>query len=154
MHLVRLATPAISSEKIGELFEILKRLEDFADPLDLSLHRQANKKLHLIIAEASGNALLSNLYSIASNAFPDWMLYERVSKHTVFLPQSLEDEYQQHALIVQAISNRNIDLAVESAVNHLRSISKEMIRFLCTDADVLEVRERQIWPHLNLGAYE
>ena len=47
------------------------------------------------IAEASGNFLMSKMYEMASNLFPDWRLYEYMFRHPELLDQSLRREYDE-----------------------------------------------------------
>ena len=97
-----------------------------------------------MVVAASGNALLSKLYKMMTNTFPDWMLYEYMFRHPELLQPSLTREFQEHTAIAQAIAAGDADLAVQRTIQHIRELSKELVTYLGIPADLLKDKERKL----------
>jgi len=141
---VRLAALNASPERIAELISLVEKTRPLVTLDDLSLHRQLNKQFHLSIAEGSGFFLLSKLYEMVSNLFPDWRLYEYMFRHPELLAASLNGEYHEHKAIADAIADRNADLAASQAIIHIQNLGKELVEFLGIPIELLKDREIQV----------
>jgi DNA-binding GntR family transcriptional regulator len=141
---VHMAAEAISAGQLAALFEILAQTRQLVSLDDMSRHRQLNKAFHLSIVQASGNSLLNKLYEMASNLFPDWMLYEYMFRHPELLQASLEIEYQEHRTIVEAIAAHDAGQAVAAALQHIQHLGTQLVDYLGIPAARLQETERLI----------
>ena len=146
----RLAARHASPAQIQALKEIVEKTKHLVTLEEMSKLRQLNKIFHLLVAEASGNMLLTKLYEMASNTFPDWMLYEYMFRHPELLPSSLEKEYREHHAIVMAISAQDANLATRHTAEHIRNLGRELVDYLGVPGNLLQDREQQIAPLLGL----
>ena len=140
----RLAARNITPERLILLTETIEKTKGLITLDDMSTQRQLNKKFHLALAEASGNFLMSKLYEMASNLFPDWRLYEYMFRHPELLDQSLRREYDEHLAIVAAIAARDPDQAAASTVNHIRNLRPELVGYLGIPEELIHEKERQV----------
>jgi len=125
------------------LSRLLEKMKPLVSLNDMSRQRQLNREFHRLIAETGRNDLLIRIYEMASNAFPDWMLYEAMFHHPEMLPVCLEQEYQEHAAILEAISTRDAPGAAKKALEHILTVGKELEILLGIPADLLHEKERQ-----------
>jgi DNA-binding GntR family transcriptional regulator len=106
----------------------------------MSILRQVNKQLHARIVEAARSPLLSKLYEMATNAFPDWMLYEYMFRHPELLQSSLMSEYNEHKAIVEALANKDSEGASYQVANHIKNLWHGLQTYLNISSDsVLEI---------------
>ena len=145
----RLAASNITPERLKVLAETIEKTKGLITLDDMSTQRQLNKKFHLALAEASGNFLMSKLYEMASNLFPDWRLYEYMFRHPELLDTSLTREYDEHCAILDAVATRDPDKAALQTITHIRNLRKELIEFLGVPAELLLDKEKQIEPLLS-----
>jgi DNA-binding GntR family transcriptional regulator len=141
---VRLAALNASQERIDDLVSLVEKTRTLTTLDDLSSQRQLNKKLHLSIAESGGIFLMSKLYEMVSNLFPDWRLYEYMFRHPELLEASLVREHREHKAIVDAIAAHDAELAVEHAIIHIRNLGKELVDYLGIPIELLKEKETQI----------
>ena len=146
---VRLAANNAPKERIEYLVNLVERTRSLVTLDDMSMQRQLNKSLHFSIAEGSGVFLMSKLYEMISNMFPDWRLYEYMFRHPELLETSLAREYQEHKAIVDAIAVRDADQAARQAIVHIQNLGKELVDFLGIPSELLREKEAQIQPLLG-----
>lgn len=142
--MARLAALNISMEDVEELYAIMEQSRPLVKLKEMSQHRQLNRRLHLAIARAGGNALLVKLYQVISNLFPDWRLYEYMFRHPELLESSLERETLEHQAIVDALAAHDPELAVQHVVAHIRNLSEELVDFLSVPAELISEKEKQV----------
>jgi DNA-binding GntR family transcriptional regulator len=140
----RLAARNISPERLNNLTETIEETRGMITLDDMSTQRQLNKKFHLSLADASGNFLMSKLYEMASNMFPDWRLYEYMFRHPEILDASLKREYQEHCAILDAIAAHDPDLAAHQTITHIRNLRQELNEFLGIPMELLLEKEKQV----------
>jgi DNA-binding GntR family transcriptional regulator len=140
----RMAALNIKSEALKELRATIEQTRELVKLEDMSTHRQLNKRFHLMIAEASENFLMSKLYEMASNLFPDWRLYEYMFRHPELLELSLKREYKEHQAIVEAIAQGDPDEAAARTIQHIRNLRGELIGYLGVPETLLDEKELQI----------
>ena len=145
----RLAALNISPLRIKILVEIVDQTERLTRLEDMSEHRWLNKRFHLLVAEASGNILLSRLYEVTSNQFPDWRLYEYMFRHPELLEASLRREYGEHRAMVAAIAAGDPQRAAAETVNHIRRLRTELVAYLGVPGALIEEKEGQLAPLLE-----
>jgi len=144
-----LAAVNVTPERLRTLTETIQSTKGLITLDDMSTQRQLNKKFHLSLAEASGNFLMSKLYEMASNMFPDWRLYEYMFRHPEVLDASLAREYQEHCAILNAVATHNPELAARQTIIHIRNLRRELIEFLGVPAALLQEKEKQVEPLLS-----
>jgi DNA-binding GntR family transcriptional regulator len=140
----RLAAINISPEQLDDLSKTVEQTKSLTRLEDMSAHRRLNKLFHLMVAEASGNSLMSKLYEMTSNLFPDWRLYEYMFRHPELLEKSLAREYLEHRAVVDAIAAHDPDQAAHRAVQHIQNLKPDLINFLGIAEALIEQKEQQI----------
>jgi len=148
----RLAAQNITIEQQNSLLKTVEQTKSLTRLEDMSSHRRLNKQLHQLIADASGNTLMSKLYKITSNLFPDWRLYEYMFRHPELLKDSLEREYLEHLGLVEAISAHNPEEAGRRAVQHIQNLKPELVNYLGVSEELIEQKECQIQQLLSLNS--
>ena len=100
----RFAAKVILPEEVECLSSLVENTANLLTLEDMSVLRQMNKQFHTRIVEAAHSALLSKLYEMTTNAFPDWMLYEYMFRHPRAAPSQPKGEYDEHKAIVDALA--------------------------------------------------
>jgi len=140
----REAAQRITREQVSALYDALDRMQSHATLSEMSHARQLSREFHSQIVEASGNSLLSKLYGIVSNSFPDWMLYEAMFRHPELLERSLLDEQKEHRAIVDALAKGDADEAAQKSVEHILNLSKDLEELLGIPGELLREKERTV----------
>ncbi len=140
----RLAALNSTAGQLSALEETLSQTEPLTRLEEMPAHRRLNKLFHLEIAEASGNALLSRLYGMTSNQFPDWRLYEYMYRHPELLETSLKREYGEHCSILRAISSKNPEQAAQVVMRHIYRLRSELIAYLGVPEEIIAEKEEQM----------
>ena len=147
----RLAASNIQPDEIQSLTEIIDQTAQLLSLEDMSTLRQYNKEFHKRLVDAAGNSLLSKLYEMATNSFPDWMLYEYMFRHPELLQTSLKREYLEHKAIVQALAAKDPESASFQVAIHIKNLGEELETYLDISGDSLRQVESQIesliFPH-------
>ncbi|MBN1146462.1 MAG: GntR family transcriptional regulator [Anaerolineales bacterium] len=144
----RLAALSIAEGQLAELYALLEQSRSLITLEEMSAQRQLNKRFHIALAAAAGNALLSRMYETVSNTFPDWMLYEYMFRHPELLQPSLQQEFEEHRLILEAIAAGDQALAAQRVVTHIRNLGEELEEFLGVPGELLRAKESQVEPWL------
>lgn len=139
----RLAAGQADPAQVEELKRIHARTLELVELSDMSQLRQLSREFHLQIVAMCGNALLARVHQMASNKFPDWMLYEVMFRHPENLAASLRAEQGQHLAIINAIAARDCEAAAGAARNHILSLGKDMQTYLNIPHELIEEKERQ-----------
>jgi GntR family transcriptional regulator, rspAB operon transcriptional repressor len=142
----RLASLTIQPEQIQGLTEIVEQTSSMTALEDMSTLRQLNKEFHSRIVEAAGSSLLNKLYEIATNSFPDWMLYEYLFRHPELLQSSLNREYLEHKAIVEALSRNDPRSASEKVLQHIKNLGDELEIYLDISGNTIQEMESLIDP--------
>jgi len=127
---VRLAVPQVTPQQIEALIYLVEQTRELTRLDDISTLRQLNREFHTRLVSYSGNSLLSKLYEMVANSFPDWLLYEYLFRHPELLPAILMQEYQEHKMIVEAIAARNAQDAIRHVITHISNIGNELETYL------------------------
>ena len=115
----------------------------------MSTLRQLNKEFHNRIVELAGIPILSKLYDMATNSFPDWMLYEYMFRHPELLLTSLHREYLEHRAIVEALASKDPQAASAKVTTHIKNLGNELELYLDISGEALREIEAQIEPMLS-----
>ena len=130
--------------QVDELKRILSQMKGLLSLEDMSTLRQLSRQFHRSVVAIGGNSTLDRLYEMIMNAFPDWMLYEYLFRHTDMLESSLADEYREHMSLVEAIEFGDADLAERQAVAHIRGLGEDLGTFLGISQELLETKARTL----------
>jgi GntR family transcriptional regulator, rspAB operon transcriptional repressor len=145
--IVRLAVHNILPEQLELINDILAQISELHTLEDISQHRRLNKHFHQTIAEASGNKQLEAQYEMASNRFPDWMLYEHIVRNPEVLEAIFSKELQEHRSIADAIAAGDGNLAIDKTLDHLYELAEDLANFTGIPIDLLREKEAELGVH-------
>ncbi len=137
----REAAHHITTEQVLKLEKILAEMKKFIKLSEMPKERQLSREFHAIVAEASGNELLTKLYAIVANTFPDWLLYEAVYRKPELLPSSTAQTCEEHAAILDALKNGDAEQAIQKSLEHILDSGKWMEEYLNIPAELLREKE-------------
>ncbi len=140
----REAAMHITREQVSALSRTQDELKNQVTLNELSYARQLSREFHRNIVAAAGNNLLSKLYDIVANAFPDWMLYEAMFHHPDLLTESLIDDEKEHRTILNALAKGKPDEAAQKAVDHIVHLGASLEKLLDIPPELLREKERQV----------
>jgi len=129
---------------VDELKRIVSQSEKLVRLDDMSASRELSGDFHLTVAEAAQNAMLTRVYTMAVNSFPDWMLYQAMFEHPEALEQSIREEYQEHLAIADAIEARDADLSGQRALEHILDIGRQIVLYLGVPQELLDEKTAQL----------
>jgi DNA-binding GntR family transcriptional regulator len=141
---VRLAANIINPQQIENLSKLVDMTTNLVSLEDLSTLRQVNKEFHAKLVEAADNPLLSKLYEITTNAFPDWMLYEYMFRHPELLQANLKREFSEHRAIVNALATKDPQLSSNNVAHHIKNLWNDLLAHLDFSTESLNHIEHQI----------
>jgi len=111
---------------------------------DMPESRRLSGDFHLTIAEATNNSMLVRVYTMVTNSFPDWMLYQAMFEHPKELEQSVKEEYQEHLGIAEAIEAQNAKLAEQLSIDHLLDIGRQFVSYLGVPQELMDKKIKQL----------
>ncbi len=132
----------ITPEQISGLEKILAEMKKRVKLSEIPQERQLSREFHSLIAEASGNNLLTKLYAVVTNAFPDWLLYEAVFRNPELLAGSVTQTYEEHAAIMDALIKGDAEKAVQKSIEHVLDSGKWLEEYLDIPAELLREKEK------------
>ena len=137
---------AINREQIH--IDALKRIVGQSKKLirldDMSVSRKLSGDFHFTVVEAAQNSMLTRVYNMVVNIFPDWMLYQAMFEHPEALEQSVKEEYQEHLAITEALEAGNANLAEQRAEEHIRDIGAQLVLYLGVPQEMLDQKTIQL----------
>ena len=145
----RISAKIIQPDEVNKLFEIVEKTENLLSLEDMSELRQLNKEFHTGIVDAARSPLLSKLYEMATNSFPDWMLYEYMFRHPELLQISLKREYLEHKAIIEALARNDPQAASIQVTNHIRNLGNEIEMYLDISGESIRELENLIDPMIS-----
>lgn len=143
-----IAAKVIQPEEVRHLSELVDQTASLLSLEDMSTLRRLNKEIHTGIVDAAGSPLLSKLYEMAANSFPDWMLYEYMFRHPELLETSLKSEYLEHKAIIEALACNNSQAASKQVILHIKKLGDELELFLDISGESIREIENLIQPML------
>ncbi len=139
----RLAASSVKIDEVRELSALVEKTASLVSLEDMSNLRQLNKEFHSRLVEAAGSPLLSKLYEITTNGFPDWMLYEYMFRHPELLQSSLRNEYIEHKAIVEAVAAKNGEKAANQVARHIKNLWHDLHIYMdIADALIQEIDQQ------------
>ena len=145
----RITAKVIRPENVRNLSEIVEQTVNLQSLEDMSNLRQLNKEFHTHIVDLAGSPLLSKLYEMTTNSFPDWMLYEYMFRHPELLQNSLKREYLEHKAIVEALASNDPQEASKQVHNHIKNLGDELEMYLGISGDSIHEIENIIEPMVS-----
>lgn len=145
----RLAAFDISPDQIEELRRLLDEMQAHITLAAMPRARELNREFHLLVVRASGNGMLLKLYSIVSNSFPDWMLYEAMYRHPELLASSLQAEGGEHQALVDSLARRDAAGAQRHAAEHILHMGRNLESLLGVPRSELDRQAEAIIPFLK-----
>ncbi len=142
--IAREAALNITPEQISALKKIMAEMDKQVELSEMPNQRQLSREFHAAIAEASGNALLIQLYTIVSNAFPDWLLYEALYRKPELVKSSVTQTHDEHTAILNALKKGDADLAVKVSLEHVMESGRWLETYLNVPAKLLREQEKQV----------
>ena len=134
----------ITPEQIKNLEAIMDEMDRHVELSEMPQERQLSRKFHAAIAEASGNNLLIQLYSIVANAFPDWLLYEALFRQPELVSGSVAQTHDEHSAILEAFKKRDPDMAVKVSLEHVMESGRWLETYRIIPARSLREKEKQV----------
>jgi len=131
----------ITSEQISSLEKIMAEMKKRVKLNEMPQERQLSREFHALIAEASGNDLLTKLYAVVANAFPDWLLYEAVYRKPELLAGSVAQTYEEHTAIMDALKKGEADKAAQKSIEHVLDSGRWLEEYLNIPAELLREKE-------------
>jgi DNA-binding GntR family transcriptional regulator len=144
-----LTAKVIQPEEVKHLTEIIEQTSNLLSLEDMSTLRQLNKEFHTRMVDAAGSPLLSKLYEMVTNSFPDWMLYEYMFRHPEFLQTNLKREYLEHKAIVEALASNDPQAASNQVTNHIKNLGDELEMYLDISRESIQQIENLIEPMIS-----
>jgi DNA-binding GntR family transcriptional regulator len=141
---VRLSSYNISQEQANLLQAVLRKTERLLESDDVSAYQHLNRQLHRAIVAASGNRLLSRLYELVINRFPDWMMYRGLVEQPELRRSALGRDFEEHQVLIELITSHEADAASRQAMKHMHGVGEELVTWTGVSANLLRERERQI----------
>jgi len=145
------AAEIISEDHLQSLVKIIEQTKDLITLNDMSTQRHLNREFHLGIVAASGNSLLSKLYEMVTNSFPDWMLYEYMFRHPELLEASLDQEYQEHMAIIHALGAHDGARSARETLVHIQNLGGELVSYLGIPQELLKAKEVRDYQQLIIS---
>lgn len=134
----------ITSQQVLGLKKIIEEMKKHVKLNDIPLERRQSREFHSLIAQATGNDLLIKLYDVVTNAFPDWLLYEALFRYPELLAGSVNQTYQEHVAIVDALAKHDTDKAVQVSLEHVMESGKWLEEYLNIPVELLREKEQQV----------
>lgn len=147
-HAAWIAAIHIKPQQVEILNGIEERMRTHITLNDMSDARQLSREFHFSIVAASGNILLTKIYKIVANTFPDWMLYEAMFRHPDQLKFYMAREQADHAAILRALKEGDPEKAALSTSKHIQHLGKDLEELLGVPAESLYDRNGIIQPQL------
>src|SRR5215216_4894852 len=134
----------ITREQLAALERTLDEMKKHESLKDVSTERKSSREFHSTIADATKNDLLIKLYSIVSNAFPDWLLYEALFRYPEILQDSMDSMHTEHTVIVDALKKRDGLRAALKSVEHVMESGQWLVDYLNIPQELLREKEEQV----------
>lgn len=134
----------ITPEQITRLEGIMEEMDRHVELSEMPQERHLSREFHAAIAEASGNSLLIQLYSIVSNAFPDWLLYEALYRKPELVSSSVAQTHDEHAALLGALKKGDAELAVRISLEHVMESGRWLEKYRNIPAKLLREKEKHV----------
>lgn len=120
--IVEFACKRATKEDLDKLEKALERMKDRL--LVLEREMDADSNFHLVLAEATHNFLFISF--METNLY----LYRQVRKQTLQKTNRYHESINEHKTILDAVMNRDADMAVNAINIHLKNLRANILSFL------------------------
>lgn len=134
----------ITPEQVAGLERTIAEMRKHDNLKDVSIQRKLSREFHSAIADATRNDLLTKLYGVVSNAFPDWLLYEALFRYPEILQDSMTSMHTEHTEIVGALKKGDGLKAALKSVEHVMESGQWLVDYLGVPAELLHEKEAQV----------
>ena len=138
------AAKNITPRQVSSLEKMIVEMKKHDSLKEMSIARKLSREFHAAIAEASQNDLLTKVYAVVANAFPDWLLYEALFRKPEILADSMANTHKEHIAMVDALKRGDANLAAQKSVEHLMESGKWLEDYLDVPAKLLREKEAQV----------
>lgn len=142
--ITREAAMNITEGQISKLQANMDEMDRHVELSEMPAERQLSREFHASIAEASGNSLLIQMYTIVSNAFPDWLLYEALYRQPELVSGSVAQTHDDHTAILEALKKRDADQAVKVSLEHVMESGRWLEKYRDIPSNLLREQEKQV----------
>ncbi|MDN5346487.1 MAG: hypothetical protein PWP65_51 [Clostridia bacterium] len=122
-----LACERITSEELEELERLLVRIAECADNNDLNSLVEADTRFHDVLYRASRNERLAQIISNLREQI------QRLRTVSLATPGRMREMLEEHKKLVEAIAERNIELAQKLAQEHIENAENRMLEAIRKD---------------------
>lgn len=116
--IIRKAVPTFSGEQISKLEETLKVMKKHFDNNELVQYSQNNLIFHQIIYDTCPNRTVVDLTINLKNQM------RKYNTKTILIPGRSSQSYAEHSAILEAIKNRDSELAEALMLRHVNNVRK------------------------------
>lgn len=141
----REAAILITPDQISGLARTLDEMKKHVTLSEMSHARQLSREFHMSIVDATNNGLLTKMYAVVANAFPDWLLYEAMFRHPELLADSIAEEQKEHRAILDALAKHDIEQAVHKSMAHVLGLGKGLEELLNIPSELIKEKEKQVF---------
>ena len=118
--IAELACLRATEEDIEKMEKVLLRMEE---KLKFPNERvQEDSNFHMALAEATKNFVFVSMMETNLN------LVRQVRKQTLISPERYVESLAEHRTILEAVKNRNVQVAVDATNIHLQSLRKNVLK--------------------------
>ncbi|MBE0681348.1 MAG: GntR family transcriptional regulator [Anaerolineales bacterium] len=142
--IAREAARYITPQQVAALQAIMDEMDRHVELHEMPQERQLSREFHAAIAEASRNSLLIQLYTIVSNAFPDWLLYEALYRKPELVSASVTQTHDEHTAILEALKKGDADQAVKVSLDHVMESGRWLEMYREIPSNLLREQEKQV----------
>lgn len=114
--IIRKAVPVFSSSGIEQLGHLLKEMEAHLSSSDLMAYSASNRQFHSIIYENCPNRTSVDVMMKLKNQM------SKYESKTILIPNRGESSLEEHIAILDAVKNRNADLAEACMRQHIQNV--------------------------------
>lgn len=126
----RAAAENISSQELGKLHDILRQMQENLSPDSLAEYRRLNRLFHQSVCAASKRSYLIRTLNQMWATFPTMLCGNFAQTAVHPLPERNDNDLQEHTAIVQALQNKDGDLAQELSQRHIDEAGKQLLAVL------------------------
>lgn len=116
--IIRRAVPFITDEQVTSMEEILKRMKKHYDNNELLQYSQNNQIFHQVIYDACPNRTAVDLTTNLKNQM------RKYNTKTILIPGRSSQSYAEHSAILEAVKNRDAELAEALMLRHVNSVRR------------------------------
>lgn len=140
----REAAKKITRDQLAGLDRTIEEMKKHDSLKEMSHARRLSREFHSAIAQASNNDLLTKMYEIVSNAFPDWLLYEALFRKPELLADSMAATHKEHTAIVDALKKGDAELTAQKSIEHVMESGRWLKDYLDIPGELLREQEERV----------